>query len=55
MNGGKGVLENSRNLCAQRSFSFLNFKAQNGKGLKVKRLPLRTPAVCRKAGKKSRR
>lgn len=56
MKGGrKGLLENSRNLCAQRSFSFLNFKAQNGKRLKVKRLKLRTPAVCKKAGKKRAR
>ena len=51
MKGGKrGLLENSRNLCAQRSFSFLKFKAQNGKVRKVKRLPLRAP--CRKAGKR---
>jgi len=51
MKGGrKGLLENSQNLCAHRSFSFLNFKAQNGKRLKVKRLPLRTPAACKRAG-----
>ena len=51
MKGGKrGLLENSQDLCAHRSFSFLNFKAQNGKPRKVKRLPLRVP--CRKAGKK---
>lgn len=50
MKGGKrGLLENSQDLCAQRSFSFLKFKAQNGKVRKVKRLPLRAP--CRKAGK----
>jgi hypothetical protein len=50
MKGGKrGLLENSRDLCAKRSFSFLKFKAQNGKPRKVKRLPLRAP--CRKAGK----
>jgi hypothetical protein len=47
MKGGrKGLLQNSRNLCVHRNFSFLNFKAQNGKRLKKKRLPLRTPG-CR--------
>lgn len=51
MKGGKkGLLENSRNLCAGTNFSFLNFKAQNGKHRKVKRLPLRTPG-CGKSGK----
>ncbi len=46
MKGGKkGLLENSRDLCAHPSFSFLNFKAQNGKKLRKKRLPLRAP--CR--------
>lgn len=30
----------------------MNFKAQNGKQLKVKRLPLRVPA-CRGHGKRS--
>ncbi|HEX5712846.1 MAG TPA: hypothetical protein VFX85_05985 [Solirubrobacterales bacterium] len=45
MKGGKrGLLVNSRDLCARPSFSFMNFKAQNGKRLKVKRLPLRVPA-----------
>jgi hypothetical protein len=45
MKGGKrGLLVNSRDLCAQPSFSFLNFKAQNGKQLRKKRLPLRVPA-----------
>jgi len=49
MKGGKkGLLENSRNLCAGTNFSFLNFKAQNGKHLKVKRLPLRTPGCGKK-------
>ena len=44
MKGGKkGLLENSRDLCTGRNASFLNFKAQNGKHRKVKRLPLRTP------------
>jgi hypothetical protein len=51
MKGGKrGLLENSQDLCARRSVSFLKFKAQNGKVRKVKRLPLRAP--CRKAGPK---
>lgn len=52
MKGGKkGLLVNSRNLCGHPNRSFLNFKAQNGKQLKVKKLPLRTPA-CRKAKKR---
>jgi hypothetical protein len=47
MKGGKhGLLVNSRDLCDKPSFSFLNFKAQNGKQLRKKRLPLRVPA-CR--------
>jgi hypothetical protein len=51
MKGGKkGLLENSRDLCAHPSFSFLNFKAQNGKKLLEKRLPLRTPACSKGAG-----
>jgi hypothetical protein len=54
MKGGKrGLLVNSRDLCAQPSFSFLNFKAQNGKRLKKKRLPLKAPA-CRQRDKKQR-
>jgi len=45
MKGGKrGLLVNSRDLCAQPSFSFMNFKAQNGKALRKKRLLLRVPA-----------
>lgn len=48
--GKRGLLENSQDLCAHRSFSFLKFKAQNGKPRKVKRLPLRVP--CRKAGQR---
>jgi hypothetical protein len=52
MRGGKkGLLVNSRYLCARKNFSFLNFKAQNGKHRKVKRLPLRTPS-CHKRRKK---
>jgi hypothetical protein len=45
MKGGKkGLLTNSRDLCAGPAFSFLNFEAQNGKKLKKKRLPLKAPA-----------
>ncbi len=52
MKGGKkGLLVNSRNLCAHPNRSFLKFAAQNGKSLKVKKLPLQTPG-CRKAKKK---
>ncbi len=47
MQGGKkGLIQNSRNLCAHRYFSKLNFLAQNGKRLK-KKLPLGV-AGCRK-------
>lgn len=45
MKGGKkGLLVNSRDLCTRPSFSYLNFKAQNGKQLRKKRLPMRVPA-----------
>ena len=45
MKGGKrGLLVNSRDLCKQPSYSFMNFKGQNGKQLKKKKLPLRVPA-----------
>ncbi len=53
MRGGKkGLLTNSRNLCAHSSFSYMNFKAQNGKRLKKKKLKLRVPACAGKARKK---
>jgi hypothetical protein len=53
MKGGKrGLLVNSRDLCAKPSFSFMNFKAQNGKQLKKKRLPLRVPACHGHRGKR---
>ncbi|HEX5929753.1 MAG TPA: hypothetical protein VFY48_10205 [Solirubrobacterales bacterium] len=57
MKGGKkGLLENSRDLCAHRASSFLNFKAQNGKPLRKKRLPLRVAACKRgKQQKQSQR
>jgi hypothetical protein len=54
MKGGKrGLLVNSRDLCARPSFSFMNFKAQNGKQLKKKKLPLRVSA-CRKGATKGK-
>jgi hypothetical protein len=52
--GKKGLLVNSRDLCVRRSFSFLNFKAQNGKQLRKKKLPLRVPA-CKKADNQRKR
>jgi hypothetical protein len=58
MKGGKkGLLVNSRDLCAGANFSFLNFRAQNGKRLRKKRLPLRMPA-CKsrhRSGKQHRK
>ncbi len=54
MKGGKrGLLVNSRDLCAKPSFSFMNFKAQNGKKLRRKRLLLRVPS-CGKGTTESR-
>jgi len=56
MKGGKkGLLVNSRNLCGRKNHSILKFKGQNGKKLRVKKLPLRTPS-CRtaKRGKNKR-
>ncbi len=54
MKGGrKGLLVNSHNLCGRRNRSFLNFEGQNGKVLKVKKLPLQTPS-CRKSRKHKR-
>lgn len=51
MKGGKkGLLVNSRDLCVHPNFSFLSFKAQNGKRLRVKKLPLRAPG-CKGKGK----
>ena len=44
MGGKRGLLVNSRDLCAHPSFSFMNLKAQNGKKLKKKKLLLRVPA-----------
>jgi hypothetical protein len=54
MKGGKkGLLVNSRNLCNRPNRSFLSFTAQNGKSLKVKKLPLQTP-TCKKHKRKKR-
>jgi hypothetical protein len=45
MKGGKkGLLVNSRDLCLKPDRAFLNFKAQNGKKLRKKKLPIRVPA-----------
>lgn len=53
MRGGKkGLIQNSRNLCAHRYFSKLSFLAQNGKRLVKKKLPLGV-AACR--GKRGHR
>jgi hypothetical protein len=55
MKGGRrGLLVNSRDLCAKPSFSFMNFKAQNGKQLKKKKLLLRVPSCHRHRGKRHR-
>jgi hypothetical protein len=56
MKGGKrGLLVNSRDLCAKPSFSFMNFKAQNGKQLKRKKLRLRVPACRHRDGRGKQR
>ncbi|HEU5063329.1 MAG TPA: hypothetical protein VFT79_09295 [Solirubrobacterales bacterium] len=55
MKGGKkGLLVNSQNLCGRKNHSILKFKAQNGKKLRVKKLPLRTPGCKGKAGKRTK-
>lgn len=54
MKGGKrGLLTNTRDLCLKPVYSFLNFRAQNGKKLKKKKLPLRVPA-CKGAKKRKK-
>jgi hypothetical protein len=56
MKGGKkGLLVNSRNLCAAPAFSNLNFKAQNGKKLRAKRLRLRVPACKKRGGRRAQK
>jgi hypothetical protein len=53
MKGGKkGLLVNSRSLCGKGNFASRNFKAQNGKRLRQKRLPLKV-AGCRGASKQA--
>ncbi|HET7121676.1 MAG TPA: hypothetical protein VFI17_10590 [Solirubrobacterales bacterium] len=53
MKGGKkGLLVNSRNLCLKKNLASLNFKAQNGKSLRKKRLALRVPG-CRGTKKRA--
>ncbi|HKO39325.1 MAG TPA: hypothetical protein VJU14_13255 [Solirubrobacterales bacterium] len=55
MKGGKkGLLVNSRDLCKGRNVSFLNFKAHNGKRLKVKKLKLQTPSCKGGKGRKGK-
>lgn len=55
MFGGKrGLLENSRDLCAGPAHSFLAMSAQNGKRRRVKRLPLSVPA-CHAHGRRHKR
>jgi hypothetical protein len=54
MQGGKkGLIQNSRNLCAHRYFSRLTFLAQNGERLVKKKLPLGVAAChgVKKQGK----
>ncbi len=53
--GGKkrGLLVNSRDLCAGRQWAKLNLNAQNGKRVKKKRLKLRTP--CKRKRQRHRR
>ncbi|HWB68986.1 MAG TPA: hypothetical protein VG518_03330 [Solirubrobacterales bacterium] len=51
MQGGKkGLLFNSRDLCAKRALSFAKFRAQNGKPRKFKRLRLFVPACGKRTG-----
>ena len=55
MKGGKrGLLTNTRDLCKRPIYSFLNFKAQNGKKVKKKKLPLRVPG-CKGAKKRAKK
>lgn len=55
MKGGrKGLIENSRDICRHPGFSFVNFRAQNGKPRKIKHLRLRATA-CKKQHRKRHR
>jgi hypothetical protein len=49
--GAKGLLINSRNLCAGQTTGFLNLLAQNSRRMRDKNLRLNIPA-CRHGGKK---
>ena len=52
MKGGrKGLIENSRDICRHPGFSFVNFRAHNGKPRKIKRLPLRMAACAKRRAK----
>jgi hypothetical protein len=54
MEGGKkGLLENSKDLCAKKYFSHLEFEAQNGKKLVKKKLPLGVASCKGVKGKKA--
>jgi hypothetical protein len=50
----KGLLINSRDLCARKQFAKLDLSAQNGKHLTKKKLKLRTPCKKRRRGGKRR-
>ena len=52
--GDRGLLVNTRDLCARKAFGFLNLKAQNSRRMRDKRLTLNTPA-CNKKGKRGKR
>ncbi len=45
--GGRGLLVNSRDLCARQTTGYLNLLAQNSRRMKSKNLRLNIPA-CRK-------
>jgi len=52
MDGGKrGLLINTKDLCAGRSFSKATLRAQNGRRVRSKRLKLRVPACEGRKGK----
>lgn len=56
MRGGRrGLLVNSRYLCARRQFSFLNMRAHNGRRRLAKRLRLRVPGCERAKRHRGRR
>jgi hypothetical protein len=50
----KGLLINSRDLCARKQFAKLDLSAQNGKHLTKKKLKLKTPCKKRRRGGKRR-